>query len=68
MKPKLEDTVDQTIIIGVPSGEVIFIEDKEKLKELRDKGLTWIRIMPDFKFANVFSDFHLKKIKELINI
>lgn len=63
----LENSIDKSLIIGVPSGEVLFVDTPEKLRKLRDFKLIWIRVMPDFTFASVFSDFDLKKVKHILN-
>ncbi len=66
MVKTLEDRIEKDIIIGIPSGEVIFVEDIEKVKELKRLKLIWIRVMPNKTFASVFEDRDLKKIKRIL--
>jgi hypothetical protein len=64
---KLEDSIEKDVIVGIPSGEVLFVKDIEKVKALKKLKLIWIRVMPDAKFASVFADRDLKRVKDVLN-
>ena len=63
----LENSIEKDIIVGIPSGEVLFVKDIEKVKELKKDKLIWFRVMPNGNFSIVFNDRDLKKIKRIID-
>lgn len=61
----LEDSIEK-IIIGIPSGEVFFVEDQNKLNDLKNKKLIWIKVTGRNSFSFVFKDKDIKKISEIL--